>query len=495
MQRLSAKTLDTVNAAVELPRYPLNDVGIGHVHLGVGAFMRAHIAVYNDEAMSIAGGNWGIAGVSLRSVKSRNQLQPQNCLYNIAISDSTSVNYRLVGSLKSIDVAPVGTDRIVNLIADPDVSVVTLTVTEKGYGITPDSGALDTQLPDIAHDLASLRRPRSTLGFLVAGLLRRRDLGAGPVTIISCDNLPQNGSRLRTALLEFVGLACADLRGWLDDKVRFPETMVDRIVPSATDEDVKNAQVAIGLSDAALVRTEPFTQWVIENKFAGPRPAWDKAGALFVESVEPYELAKLRLLNGAHSALAYLGYLGGYSFIHEVMDNPGYAAYVRHMMTQEISPVTPQPEGMLHAAYIDALLARFCNSSLRHRTSQIAMDGSQKLPQRLLSTIRAQLRCGGPIAGLSLAVAAWMRYMLGHDELGQPIDVQDPLAAHFAEIASLSRSDADKIVANFLQIKSVFGDDLADEPRLTSILVEHLANLMQHGAKTTAVKFAAELEC
>ena len=494
MPRLSAEMLGSTRAAVELPRYPRNETGIGHVHLGVGAFMRAHIAVYNDEAMNIAGGNWSIAGVSLRNATVRDQLRPQDCLYNVAVCDSAAVYYRLIGSIKSIDVAPDNTDRIVGLIADPAVSVVTLTVTEKGYGLTPDSGALDTQLGEIAHDLASLQRPQSTLGFLVAGLIRRRDQGAGPITIISCDNLPRNSTRLRQALLEFVDLACTDIQGWLDENVRFPETMVDRIVPATTHDDLKDAEAGIGLSDAALVRTEPFTQWVIENDFAGPRPAWDKAGALFVDSVEPYELAKLRLLNGAHSALAYLGYLGGHSFIHEAMADSKYAAYVRYMMTNEISPVTPQPEGMQHANYVDALLARFRNTSLRHRTAQIAMDGSQKLPQRLLNTIRAQLHCGGPIAGLSLAVAAWMRYALGRDEHGRSIDVQDPLATRFADIATRTHDDADETARCFLQIRSVFGDDLIDEPRFTSLVVEHLANLMQHGAANTVAMFSAQPE-
>lgn len=491
MPRLSGETLGSIEAAVELPRYSREDAGIGHVHLGVGAFMRAHIAVYSDEAMNIAGGDWGIAGVSLRSGNVRDQLQPQDCLYDVAVCDSSAVNYRLIGSIKSIDVAPENADRIIKLIANPYVSVVTLTVTEKGYGIEPHTGALDTGNADIAHDLASLDRPRSTIGFLVAGLMRRRDLGAGPVTIISCDNLPQNGTRLRKALLGFVEHTCPDIRSWLDENVRFPETMVDRIVPATTPDDLREAEVAIGLEDTALVRTEPFTQWIIEDDFAGPRPAWDKAGALYVESVKPYELAKLRLLNGAHSALAYLGFLGGHSFIHQAMANPQYAAYARHLMTHEISPVTPQPRSMHHADYIDALLTRFRNISLRHSTSQIAMDGSQKLPQRLLNTIRAQLRYGGPIAGLSLAVAAWMRYALGRDERDQLIDVQDPLASCFADIASRELGDTDAIVGRFLQIESVFGNDLASEPKFTSMVTKYLAGLLRQGAARTVADFVA----
>ena len=343
LARLSVDTLDALAASVARPRFTRDQTGIGHVHLGVGSFMRAHIAVYNDEAMNIAGGNWGIAGVSLRSATVQDQLQPQDCLYSVAVCDRKAVNYRLIGSIRSIHVAPEAPEKIIQLIADPGVSVVTITVTEKGYGIAPDSGALDTKRAEIAHDLASLRSPASTLGFLVAGLMRRRDEGGGPVTILSCDNLRQNGTRLREALLEFVDLATVDIRPWLDENTRFPGTMVDRIVPATTPDDLKDAEIAIGLTDSALVRTEPFTQWVIENDFAAARPDWDEAGALFVDSVEPYELAKLRLLNGTHSALAYLGYLGGCQYVHDAMAIPSYSVYVRYMMTHEISSVTPQP--------------------------------------------------------------------------------------------------------------------------------------------------------
>lgn len=494
MQRLSAETLSAITDAVAKPRYDRKKTRIGHVHIGAGAFMRAHIAVYNDDAMSIAGGDWGIAGVSLRSSTVRDQLKPQDCLYNFAICDNSTTDYRLIGSIMSIDVASDDPDRILELIADPGVSVATITVTEKGYGIRSDSGTLDTSRAEIVHDLASLQHPRSTIGFLIAGLVRRRDKGAGSITIISCDNLQQNGRRLQRALLEFAKLSHIDILSWLDENVRFPNTMVDRIVPSTTDADLKNAETTLGVSDAALVRTERFSQWVIENDFAGARPAWDKAGALFVDSVEPYELAKLRLLNGAHSALAYLGYLSGHSFVHEVIADEHFETYIRHLMSQEISPVTPQPNGMQHADYIDTLVARFCNSSLKHQTAQIAMDGSHKLPQRLLNTIREQLRCGGPITGLSLAVAAWMRYALGREELGQPIDVHDPLADRYADIASQAHGDANKIVWHFLQIEAVFGADLPEAPRLVALLVEHLTNLIDHGATNTVAKFAAQVK-
>jgi len=480
--RLSLETLDSLGAAVGRPGYSRETTSVGQVHLGVGAFMRAHVAYYNDEAMSVGGGDWGIAGVSLRQPTVRDQLSPQDCLYSLAICDQQAVDYRIIGSIKSIDVAPEDPNKVVDLIADPAVSVVTLTVTEKGYAIAPDSGALDTGNADIAHDLEQLDSPRSTLGFVVAGLERRCNSGGEPITFVSCDNLPDNGARLRDAVSQFVDIAQPQLRGWLDDNTAFPSTMVDRITPATTAADIEACSAAVGLRDEGLVRTEPFTQWVIEDDFTGDRPAWETAGALIVSDVGPFELAKLRLLNGPHSALAYLGYLGGYEFVHEAMQNPQYAAFVRHVMEVEISAVAPQPEGMQHEAYIEDLLARFSNESLRHRTWQIAMDGSQKLPQRLLNTIRAQLECDGPIAGISLAVAAWMRYALGYDEHGQPIDVQDPLADRFAAIAATASNDPDEIVRHYLGIDEIFGGDLAQQPRFISTVTGQLRQLMQHGA-------------
>jgi len=484
-QRLCAANLDRLRPAVTPIPYARDRVAVGQVHLGVGAFFRAHTAVYTDIAIGRSGGNWGVAGVSLRQPTVRDQLLPQDSLYTVAVRDDSSCEYRLVGALKSVDVAPEDPHHVVELIADPAVRIVTLTVTEKGYGIAPDSGRLDLHDAAIREDIDDLRAPRTTPGVLVAGLRRRCDLGSGPVTIVSCDNLPGNGARLRGAVSEFAALADPGLQGWLDDAVRFPSTMVDRIVPATTDADIRTAAQDTGLFDAAHVKTEPFTQWVIEDDFAAGRPDWEQAGALLVDDVAPYETAKLRLLNGPHSALAYLGYLGGHACVHEAMQSPAYAAYARQLMTLEIAPVTPAPRGMQHATYIEQLLERFANSSLQHRTWQIAMDGSQKLPQRLLNTVRDQLRRHGSIERLSLAVAAWMRYCLGRDERGRAINVMDPLAGRFEAIAAASSTDAEAIVAGFLAIDDVFGADLPETDAFVAPVVARLRSLLEHGAART----------
>lgn len=489
LPRLSSATLDLASASVSRPQYLRHETGIGHVHLGVGAFMRAHVAVYSDVVMNAEGGHWGIAGVSLRQATVKKQLQAQDGLYNVATGDGECISYRTIGSILSIDVAPENPDRIVELISNPNVHIISLTVTEKGYSIEPASGALDTSVPEIANDLVSLKAPQSTLGFLAAGLKRRSKTGAGPVTVISCDNLPDNGSRLRKALYEFIDIAVPDLWPWVESNCRFPGTMVDRIVPATAARDIDDAASVIGLNDAGLVKAEPFTQWVIENDFAGPRPAWETAGALFVDSVEPYELAKIRLLNGPHSALGYLGYLGGHEYVHDVMRSQEYVSYVRHMMEQEISPSAPEPEGMRHADYIDDVLARFRNEALNHRTWQIAMDGSQKLPQRLLNTIRQQLKKGGPIAALSLAVAAWIRYTQGSDEDGGAIDVRDPLAEAFADIAVQSQGDPDEVVSRYFAMDSIFDAELSSKARFRLTVAGQYRQLLEKGAAQTVADF------
>ncbi len=479
MKRLSRANLAEANDALQLPAFARDSVGAGQLHLGVGAFMRAHLAVYTDDALAAEGGDWGIAGVSLRHRAVYDQLHPQDGLYTVRIADDRATTHRLVGALQSVHVAPENPAAVIGRIADPRIAVVTLTVTEKGYSLEPDSGALDLDSPGIAGDLARPRHPTTTLGYLAAGLAERRAAGGAPVTLLSCDNLPGNGRRLQAGLRQYVERAFPEVLPWLDENTAYPATMVDRIVPATTAEDIEAAAATLGLRDEALVKTEPFTQWVIEDRFAGPRPVWEAGGALLVEDVDDWETAKLRLLNGPHSALAYLGYLGGHEFIHQAVGHADYARYARTLMTREIAPVTPEPDGMRHADYIEALLRRFANSTLAHRTWQIAMDGSQKLPQRLLNTVRAQLHRDGPIEAGTLAVAAWMRYTLGRDESGGAIDVQDPLAER---LAGLGGGSADEITARFLDLREVFGTDLPADARFRAVLSRSLASLLERGA-------------
>jgi fructuronate reductase len=489
VERLSDRNLDALNPDVRRPAFDRRTSGLGIVHLGVGAFMRSHIAEYTDDALEAGRGDWTIAGVSLRKPDVRDRLAPQDCLYILGCRNGTGERRRLIGSLRSMYVAPENPEEVTSLLADERVRVVTLTVTEKGYCLDPDSGELAVDHPDIRHDLENIDRPRSTIGYIAAALQMRMKNSVLPPTIVSCDNLPSNGSRLRSAVLGFARERSTALESWIADSVLFPETMVDRIVPAVTGADVSLNTEACGLRDEAYVKTEPFRQWVIENAFSNGRPPWDAGGALFVADVAPFEAAKLRLLNGPHSAIAYLGYLAGFNFVHEAMGDPDFSTFISRLMTHDISPVTPEPEGMDHETYIEELLQRFANSALEHRTWQIAMDGSQKLPQRILSTVRAQLAQGGAVASLGLVVAAWMRYALGRDEQGEQIEVSDPLADRFAAIAAEKHASPAAIADRFLQIREIFGNDLPQERRFGSTVAESLRQLFEYGALETVRRF------
>ncbi|MGH8222283.1 MAG: mannitol dehydrogenase family protein [Woeseiaceae bacterium] len=492
--RLAAGNAGELDASVARPRYDWPRRGVGIVHFGVGAFMRAHTAVYCDDAMAAAGGDWRIAGVSLRSGRVREQLAPQDCLYTVCELEDGKATRRLIGAIASLHVLPEAPDETAALLAAPPIRIVTLTVTEKGYCLDPATGDLDLRNPGVWHDIGTPREPQTAIGLLAAGLHERMRRGLAAPAVVSCDNLPGNGSRLRRAVLQFAGETDPALRAWIENEVAFPGTMVDRIVPATTEEDIAGTARATGLRDAAAVKCEPFRQWVIEDDFRQGRPQWEAGGALIVPGVEPYESCKLRLLNGAHSTLAYLGCLAGFTFVHELMRERHFAQFTGYMMTREISPVTPEPKGMQHADYIEELLRRFANPALAHRTRQIAMDGSQKLPQRLLATLRLQLRRDGPIAAMALALAGWMRYVLGRDDAGREIEVSDPLATRFAEIAARGTGCSPRETAlAFLSIEQIFGTDLRKNGRLLSVVGEFLMQLEDAGASATVRRFV-ELE-
>jgi fructuronate reductase len=480
--RLSPATLARLPSAVRRPGYDRDRLAPGIVHLGLGAFHRAHQAVCTEIALAQAWGAWGVCGVSLRRPDVRDRLAPQGGLYAVAERDAAGGRLQVIGCLTRLLVAPEDPGAVVEAIAAPATAIVSLTVTEKGYCHDPATGRLDASHPDIRHDLAAPERPKSAVGMLVAGLARRRSGRLAPPTVMSCDNLPANGETLRRLVIALAARRDEALARWIEAEVAFPCSMVDRIVPATTAGDIAQIEAALGLHDAAPVVCEPFRQWVVEDRFAGPRPAWELAGAELVAEVAPYEEMKLRLLNGSHSALAYLGCLAGFEHVSEVMAAPDFAIFVRQMMA-EVAPTLRVPGDL--DAYQTALLARFANPALAHRTSQIAMDGSQKLPQRLLGTIRDRLRAGAPIGRLCLAVAAWMRYASGRDEQGRAIAIADPLAHRFAAIGAAAGGDPDALARGFFEIGEVFGTDLPGQERFAAVVTAWLAALLARGARAT----------
>ena len=489
-KRLNEATLADLPPSIQRPRYDRSAVTTGIVHLGVGAFHRAHQAVYTDDVLA-RDPSWGIVAASLRSPDTYDALDPQDGLYTLSVRSREGEGLRIVGAIRRVIVAPRAVDDLLDAMADPRTRIVTLTVTEKGYCHDPATGALNERHPDVVHDLAYQRAPKSAPGFIIEALRRRRAAGVPPFTVLTCDNLPSNGRTVKRVLTRFAELVDPDFGRFVADEVSCPSTMVDRIVPATSDDDRERIAGALGASDAWPVVTEPFTQWVIEDDFPQGRPAWEEAGAEFVADVEPYEHMKLRLLNGSHSTLAYLGYLAGYETVADTMADPAFVRLVEGLMDEEVTPTLHMPPGADLASYKRALVERFKNPALRHRTWQIAMDGSQKLPQRLLGTLRDRLRDGASISRLALGVAAWMRYVTGTDENGRPIDVRDPMAAQLREIADRAGGSAERLAGELFGAREIFGDDLPGDVRFTGAVTAALAQLYAKGARRTVAGLVA----
>jgi fructuronate reductase len=485
--RLSPNSLGSIKPGVGVPKYDRAKVTPGIVHLGIGAFHRAHMAVYVDDLLA-EDPSWGIVGASLRRPDTKDALEPQGGLYTIAVRDAEGTHPRVIGSILSVMDANTQREELLALMASENIRIVSLTVTEKGYCHDPSTGELDERHADIAHDLANLTAPKSAPGMLVEALARRKAAGIAPFTVMSCDNLPSNGETAKRIVTRFAALRDTDLGEWVKS-VAFPSTMVDRIVPSTTDADRAEVAGLIGAEDAWPIMTEPFTQWVVEDHFPSGRPAFEKVGAQLVKDVEPFEHMKLRLLNGSHSTMSYLGYLGGYEYIAEVMGDPAYVKLIHGLMTEEAIPTLDMP-GTDLGTYRDQLLERFRNPALKHRTWQIAMDGSQKLPQRLLGTIRDRLKPNHPITRLALGVAAWMRYVTGVDEEGKEIDVRDPHALKMMAIATDAGDDPVALYEGLVALTEVFGTDLAENAVFRDTVVAHLESLYDEGAKATVAKVA-----
>lgn len=486
MSRLGLSALARLPVAIGRPVFDPATLECGIVHLGCGAFHRAHQAVYTQDVLGQTPEPWGIIGVSLKSPAVRDRLARQDFLYTVIERGPDGPRFEVVGTIRDVLFAPADPARVIARIADPATRILSLTVTEKGYCHDPASGQLDILHPDIAHDIQLPTQPVSALGFIVAGLERRMHDGAGPLTVLSCDNLPRNGKTVSGLTRTMARIRNDNLARWVVENVTFPSTMVDRIVPATMPGDIAEAGAALGVSDEAPVIAEPFRQWVIENRFVAGRPPWEAAGAELVPDVAPYEEIKLRLLNGSHSALAYLGYLAGYSYIYEVMREPAFRIFMQRLMDEEVSTTLHVPAGVDLAAYKRTLLERFANPALAHRTWQIAMDGSQKLPQRLLGSVSARLDAGQPVRLLALAVAAWMRYATGIDEHGAPIEVKDPLADRLRAIAQNNAGDARALARAYLGVGEVFGDDLPRRPEFVDAVAQALAQLYAKGA-TAAV--------
>ncbi len=503
--RLSNETLAQLQnreSAVELPLLAADELSLGIVHFGIGAFHRAHQAVYTERAAAAESETrWGILGVTGRTDAVARQLQPQDCLYGVLEKSASDTRLQLISSVRDVAWPGRDSEKVVATLAASTTHLATLTITEKGYLRAPD-GRIDLTLPAVLHDLALIdaelrgaapdesgadaggAASQTPIGLLVRGLARRHRNRGGAFSVVSCDNMVDNGGVTRRLVESLVaalpdGEAVEGFRRWLAASATFPSTVVDRIAPATTDADRAEALALLGLRDDALVVAEPFSQWVIEDDFAGPRPAWEKAGAILTADVAPYEMVKLRTLNATHSLLAWLGALSGHRTIASAVGDERLRALAVGVIDDDILPTLTAPAGIDLGEYRDSVLERFANPSLAHTTAQVAMDGSQKLPVRILGTVADRLAAGATPRGLALVVAAWISYVAASTSPGGHA-LDDPIAAVLQNAVGSEtelREYPDAVVGRMLALRAVFPAEVGESVVFREAVVAQLATV------------------
>ena len=472
---------------VQLPQYDRQQLRSRIMHFGFGAFHRAHQALLTDRVLNAKGGDWGLCEISLFSGDVlMSQLRAQGHLYTVLEKGADGNQPIVIGAVHECLNAKLDSlAAIVEKFCEPQVAIVSLTITEKGYCIDPATGRLDVTQSRIVHDLENPSEPHSAPGILVEALHRRRERGLPPFTVLSCDNIPDNGHVVKNAVLGMAQKRSPELAEWIAEHVSFPGTMVDRIVPAATEESLAEIASVLDVEDPCAISAEPFIQWVVEDNFVAGRPKWEIAGVQMVNDVLPWEQMKLRMLNGSHSFLAYLSYLAGYEHISDCMQDANFRKAALQLMVQEQAPTLRITDVDLQA-YADSLIERFTNPALKHRTWQIAMDGSQKLPQRMLEGIRVHLERGSEWPLLALGVAGWMRYISGKDDRGETIDVRDPLAEKIQALVTNSRET--ERVGALLSLTEIFGQDLPANPAFVNQIENAWRKICQHGARRAVIE-------
>jgi mannitol-1-phosphate/altronate dehydrogenase len=476
---LRDETLAHHGGQLLVPTYDRSALTPAVVHFSVGGFHRSHQLLYFDElAERRLSTDWGVVGVGLHSRTMKDALAPQDHLYTVVERSPDGERARVVGVMVDYHFAPDSPSVVLDLLADERTRMVSLTITGSGYRLCPDSGDFDADDVDVRWDLEHPGRPRTVFGFLVEALDRRRRTGLPPFTVVSCDNMHRNGDAARDAVVGFARLRDEVLARWIADRVAFPSSMVDRITPHTTPEQREAVARRYGVDDRWPVITEPFSQWVIEDEFSHGRPPLDEVGVRFVSDVARYELMKTRLLNASHCALGYLGSLAGYASIDRVMADPLLAEYVQELMDVEVTPLLPPPEGIDLELYKRTLLQRFANPAIADQLYRLCRRGSTKMPHHLLPSLRQALDEGRPHRLLTLAVAAWFRYLRGVDPHGLRFEVDDPRAAELQALALAGGTDPRPL----LRERSIFGD-LADRPEFVTELRAALEQLERDGVR------------
>ncbi|MDO7897478.1 mannitol dehydrogenase family protein [Pseudomonas citrulli] len=490
--KLNRQNLHNLNPGVAVPAYPLGEIRQGIAHIGVGGFHRAHQAYYTDALMNTGADlDWAICGVGLRAEdrRARDDLAGQDYLFTLyELGDTDDTEVRVIGAIDAMLLAEDGAQALIDKLADPQIRIVSLTITEGGYCIDDSNGEFMAHLPQIQHDLAHPDAPKTVFGFLCAALARRRAAGTPAFTLMSCDNLPHNGAVTRKALLAFAALRDPELGQWIDRNVSFPNAMVDRITPMTSVAHRLQLHDEHGIDDAWPVVCEPFVQWVLEDKFVNGRPAWEKVGVQFTDDVTPYEEMKIKLLNGSHLALTYLGFLKGYRFVHETMNDPLFVRYMRAYMDLDVTPQLAPVPGIDLADYKDTLVERFSNQAIADQLERVCSDGSSKFPKFTVPTINRLIADGGEMRRAALVVAAWAVYLKGVDENGLAYTIPDPRAAFCQALVA----DDALITQRLLEVEEIFGTAIPRSPAFVAAFEWCCNSLREQGVTKTLERILAD---
>jgi len=488
--KLNRRNLDNLTPKVAKPTYLDSDTQHGIAHFGVGGFHRAHQAFYTDALMDQGRDlDWSICGIGLRPEdrKVRDDLAGQDYLYTLfELGDSDNTQSRIIGSISDMLLAEDSIQAVIDKLASPHIRIVSLTITEGGYCIDDSTGEFMAQLPQIQQDLAQPHAPRTVFGVLCAALAQRRANHTPAFTVMSCDNLPHNGNVARKALLAFAALSNPDLHDWIAANVSFPNAMVDRITPMTSNAHRLQLHDQLGIDDAWPVVCEPFIQWVLEDKFSNGRPAWETVGVQLTDDVTPYEEMKIKLLNGSHLALTYLGFLKGYRFVHDTMNDPLFVAYMRAYMDKDVTPQLAPVPGIDLTAYKNTLVQRFSNQAIADQLERVCSDGSSKFPKFTVPTINRLIADGAELKRAALVVAAWALYLKGVDETGQTYAIPDPRA----EFCQALVADDELIVQRLLGVEEIFGTAIAQSAEFVAAFEWCLNSLREVGVSGTLESLA-----
>lgn len=480
--------LDGLPAGVSVPGYDRRALSPGVLHIGVGNFHRAHQAYYFHRLFELGQDHdWAIIGAGLMhfDTSMREKLAAQDWLTTVVELDPEGYRADIIGSM--IDFIAVEPASLIAAMQRPEIRIVSLTVTEGGYFLSAETGGFDPGHPAILRDAASRDDPQTVFGAMIAALAARRANGAAPFTVMSCDNLPENGHVARATLLGLARLIDPELADWIATHVAFPNSMVDCITPATGPREIDLVRTRFGINDAAPVVCEPFRQWVMEDNFPLGRPSLEKVGVEFVSDVAPYELMKLRILNGGHAAIAYASALLGHHFVHDAMTDPLISGFLHKLTIEEILPTVPHIEGVSLSRYIIVVAARFANAALGDTIPRLCLDGSNRQPKFILPTIEARLLAGQPVDGLALEVALWCHYCAGSRDDGTTIDLDDPNAARLREHALAARSDPHA----FLAMPDVFGA-LAEAPAFVAAFCKALKRLQTNSTGAVLTQYLAD---